>query len=169
MNERHSPTPTYFSHMTLRLPVLVPLDLVSIMALAAAYESDTGVTTNVNTADNILVTASVTHGTRQSISNTAITGLKSLHPVKVSAVSERCTSHLWSTFLHLFTLPDIATHCTSASERILSPTDVPSSTFPMQKLQVFPITAMTIGRHITHSLHTHRMYIDEIPRRKALL
>jgi hypothetical protein len=155
--------------MNLRLPILAPLKLVSEMALASAHGSDTGVITNVNTADNILVTASATHGTRQSISTTAITGLESLHLVKASAVPNRCTSQLWSTFLHVLTLADIATHCTSASERILSPTGVPSSKLPMQKLQVLPITARTIGRHITHSLHTNRMHIHEIPRIKALL
>lgn len=155
--------------MNLRLPVLAPLKLVSMMALASAHESDTNAIANLNTADNIVVTVSATHGTRQSISTTAITGFRRLHLVKASTVPKRCTSQLWPTFLHVLTLLTIAINYTSSLQRILSPTGVPSSTLPMQKLQVFPITAISMGRYITHSLHTHRMYIDEIPRRKALL
>jgi len=155
--------------MTRRLPVLVPLALASMMTLAAAHERDTGVITNVNTANKILVTASATHGTRQSVTTTAITGLTSLKLLKPSIVRKRRTSHLWSAFLHVLTFLAIATHYTSSSQRILSPTSVPSSPLPMQKLQTLPITARTIGSHITHSLHTNRIYIHETPCRKALL
>jgi hypothetical protein len=140
-----------------------------MMALAAAHESDTGVISNANTADNILVTASATHGTRQSISTTAITGLKSLHLVKALTAPRRCTSQLWPTFLNVLTLLAIPTNYTSSSQQILSPTGVPSSPLPMQKLQALPITTRTIDSYITHSLHANRMYILEIPRRKALL
>ena len=155
--------------MNLRLPILAPLKLVSKMALASAHGSDTGVITNVNTANNILVTASAKHGTRQSITTTAITGPTRLHLVKARTVPKRCTSQLWPTFLNVLTLLAIATHYTSSSQQILSPTGIPSSPLPMQKLQMLPITARTIGSHITHSLHPNRMYIHEIPRRKTFL